>query len=120
LQAELYGLTQNQRDTGAAFVNNAFDTGKLVGDAIVDPNKTLRGNTMLFVEANFDSRAEGDRIFNTARTWASTRSEDAANGTHSYVRLREVREDLGEVRQSVASSPGWAQVDTVESLGRAG
>jgi hypothetical protein len=63
LQAELYGLTQNQRNQGATAINSAFDSGKVVGDVVVDANKTSRHGALLFVESNFDSRAEGDRIF---------------------------------------------------------
>jgi hypothetical protein len=116
LQAELYGLTPAQRTQGAAAVNSAFDSGKVVGDVVVDPNKTSRHGLLLFVEANFDSRAEGDRIFAVCRDWASTRSTDAADGFHSYVRLREVQEAQGQVLQRLAESPGWVQADTTEPL----
>jgi hypothetical protein len=111
LQAELYGLTQAQRTSGATAVNNAFDSGKLVGEKIVDDNKTIHGQVCLFVEANFDSRAEGDRIFGVARSWASTRSTDAADGRHSYVRLREVDEANGLIHTRYAESPGWVAQD---------
>jgi hypothetical protein len=118
LQAELYGLTQNQRNQGATAINSAFDSGKVVGDVVVDPNKTSRHGALLFVESNFDSRAEGDRIFAVCRDWASTRSTDAADGFHSYVRLREVQEAQGQVLQRLAQSPGWVQADTTEPLSR--
>lgn len=117
-QAELYGLTQAQRNNGAAAVNAALDSEQVseVTERTVDANRTLRGQVMLFVEATFTTEGAGTRIFTTARNWASTRSEDAPNGTHSYVRLRSVDFDAREVAVRYAESPGWVASTTTEPL----
>lgn len=122
LQAELYGLTLNQRNNGAAQVNQALDGEAVeeVFDRTVDPNRTLRGQVMLFVEADFSTDGAGQRIFNAARAWADGRSENAANGTHSYVRLRSVDDVARTITTRYAESPAWvAAQPVVEPLGTA-
>lgn len=118
LQAELYGLTQNQRNNGATAVNQALD-GEAVEEIFsrtVDPNRTVKGQVMLFVEADFSTEGAGTRIFNTARTWASTRAEDAPNGAHSYVRLRSVDDVARTITMRYAESPGWVADTTTEQM----
>lgn len=117
-QAELYGLTPAQRTSGAAAVNSALDSEQVqdVTSRTVDANRTIRGQTMLFVECDFTARAAGDRIFAVARNWASTRAADAANGAHSYVRLRSVDDVARTIVMQLAESPGWVEIETEESL----
>lgn len=116
LQAELFGLSAAQRTNGANQVNAAIANETIVPTepAIIDPNKTIRGDVMLFVEANFTTRAGADRIFDTARDWAATRAGDAASGRHSYVRLRVVDDVARTIVERYAESPGWvASVTTL-------
>lgn len=118
LQAELYGLTAAQRTNGAAQINAALDSEAVedVEGRMVIASKTTRHGTCLFVEVNFSTDGAGQRIFNTARNWASTRSEDAAGGFHSYVRVRSVDDVARTITQRYAESPGWVADVTVEDL----
>jgi hypothetical protein len=121
-QAELYGLSSAQRTTGATQVNNALNSEAVseITARQVDPQKVLRGLTMLFVEADFTTAGAGGRIFTTARTWASTRAADATNnrGTlvHSYVRLTTVDDVERTITVRYAESPGWVTSETTVSM----
>lgn len=109
-QVELYGLTAAQRTNGAAAVNSALDSEAVqeVTSRIVDPDRVVRRQALLFVEADFTTEAAGGRIFNTARTWASTRAETAANGVPSYVRLISVDDEARTRTERYADSAnGW-------------
>ena len=112
LQAELYGLTQTQRTNGKDAVETQFDLERIIGVYVVDDNKTIHGSVALFVEADFDTGLEGQRIHEIARSWASTRAEDAADGRHSYVWLRDSVPP--QMHMLLAESPDWVTVETTE------
>lgn len=118
LQAEAYGLTPGQRATGASVVNTALE-GETFVSANVEANYQRRGETLLFVEVNeFEGgQAAGDRIFNAARTWLSTRASDSPlTGEHSYVRVADKRplERRNIIRR--AESPDWVTVEIEQNL----
>lgn len=118
LQAELYGLTQNQINQGINFVNNAITNESVnVSGPVAVRQQTVRGDVELLVEVNdFTTRSSGDRIFNSCVGWASSRAEDAASGAHSYVWLKEVDDQAGTIKTRRADSPGWVEQNTTEPL----
>jgi hypothetical protein len=122
MQSELYGMTQNQRNQGATQMNAFLDSENVeeVFGRQVDPAKTLRGQTMLFVEVDFTSDVAGQRVFNAARNWADGRASNVVNSNgatvHSYVRVRSVDDVARTITQRYAESPGWVTAVTVEPL----
>lgn len=116
LQAELFGLTATQRAQGAAAVQSALDSDAVnVTEAPnVDPNKVIRGEPELFVDANFITDASIRRVYTAAYNWASPKATDSASGRHSYVRLREIDEQAHMVTERYAESPGWVIGETTQ------
>lgn len=114
LQAELGGLTPAQRNNGATQFQAALDNDAvtIIETPNVQPNKTVRGEVELFIDANFSVRASIDRVFATAYNWARTRATDFPSGRHSYVRLRAVDDQARTITERYAESPGWVDTET--------
>lgn len=118
-QAELFGLTPAQRTNGATQLQAALDNDAInVTEAPnIDPNKVIRGETMLFADANFTTDASIRRVLTSAYNWASTRASESPSGRHSYVRLRAVDDVARTITERYAESPAWTVVETTVPMG---
>lgn len=118
-QTELWGLTATQRRQGATAINAALDS-EAVSDVtdrtVIQDFIGHHGEVELFAEANFASDASSQRVFSTARQWASTRAEDSPSGRHSYVRIRAVDADTRTILTRYAESPGWIEQDSTDEM----
>lgn len=117
LQAELFGLTTNQRNQAINFVDNAVQGERVnvIGD-YVNRVQTVHGNVEVVVEISFTAKASGDRIFDTCRSWAATRADDTPEGQHSYIWLKQVDDVTGQIDTRYAESPGWVEQDSTDPL----
>lgn len=107
--AELYGLNQNNRNAGAAVVNQALDSEQVgeVTERQVLANYPVRADTALLVNSTFQSSAAGQRIVDAAYQWARTRAGSTASGRISTLRLTTVDEVEATITVWATESPTW-------------
>lgn len=116
-QAELYGLTAAQRNATVTQVTNFLD-----GRAVVESSTVLvqsrRGDQFVLVEATFETKGDGDALFDTARTRAINVGATVGvnSGQASYVRMSSVDFDARTITTRFSQAPGWEDSTTVDPL----
>jgi hypothetical protein len=124
-QAELFGLTQAQRDATIAFVSNALqghatrlDNPPVVREQVAHQNPPPIIMEVV-IQVSFVAKTDGDALFDTVVSRAQSIGATDAPApwdNHSYVRMTEVDDVARTITRRYAQSTGWVESTTTISM----